>query len=179
MTVHPRLGHQRSLLFSQRKESERQKDRRRTVDAAPTAETLPRLDDGRAAIERGAWAARVCAHGARVRREVRDEECGVDVRRIVVRRGARFKHEDAEVWVRGRETARDDAACRAALCRTSSRSEGGRARAKRERRTSCDDDIVFFVERRVSVSGHFFAFVDVETPAGLRRVCWCPRYSFE
>jgi hypothetical protein len=95
--AYPRLGHQRSA-FQERKEKRRKRERGRegrTVDAAAAAETLPRLDDGGAAAERGTRAPRVCAHGARARREVRDEKGGVHVCWVVVRRGARFQHEDA------------------------------------------------------------------------------------
>ena len=67
-----------------------------------------------AATERSAGGAHVHAHRARARRDVRQQERGMPMRWIVVRREARFQYEDAQVWVRRRETARDDAASSAA-----------------------------------------------------------------
>ena len=86
----------------------------RTVNTTPTAETLPDVHGRQAATERSARAAHVHAHCARARRDVRQQERGMPVRRIVVGCAARFQYEDAQVWVRRRETACDDAASGAA-----------------------------------------------------------------
>ncbi len=85
------------------------------------------MHDRRAATERGARASGVCANSARARRDVRQQARGVHVRWIVVRRGARLQYENAQIWVRGREAARDDAASGAAyrMSSWSKQMEGG------------------------------------------------------
>jgi len=100
---------------------------------------------GRQAVtERSAWAGHVHAHSERAGRNVRQQERGMPVRWIVVRCGARFQYEDAQGWVRRRETARDDAASSATYKTyflSKEEREGGRGL-----RTARDDDIVFFVD---------------------------------
>jgi hypothetical protein len=83
--------------------------RRRTVHAAPTAQTLTAMYVRGTAPERSARTAGVHPHRARARREVGRETRGPGVRGVVVRFGARLEHEDAQVRVRCREAASDDA----------------------------------------------------------------------
>jgi len=64
---------------------------RHTVDTASAAETLSARHGRSAAAKYRARLSNVCAHGARVRREVAQKPQGVGVRGIVVRSGTRLE----------------------------------------------------------------------------------------
>ena len=80
-----------------------------TVNAASAAEALPGWYNSRAAAKCRARLGDMQAHGARAGREVAQVVQGLGVGRVVVRCGARFEQEDAQVRVCGSESTGDDA----------------------------------------------------------------------
>ncbi len=67
------------------------RDMRRTVDAAPAAETLPGWHNRSAAVKCRARLANMHARGARIGREMAQEFWGLRVRGVVVRGGTRLE----------------------------------------------------------------------------------------
>lgn len=123
--------------------SEKYGEAGRTVDTPTTAQTLPAWYDCRAVSKRRARAADMCTCSARTRRKVRQEACGLSVCRVIVRWWARLEYEDAQVGVCRGKTACDDTTSSAtySLCQKKVGHWGGRGC-----RTTCDDNIVLFVD---------------------------------
>lgn len=90
------------------------RETRRTINASPTAKTLPTLHDRRASAKCGARTRNVRAHGAGSGREVGKEVKGDGMCRVIVRRGTCFEREDSQVGVGGSQTTSNNARCRAA-----------------------------------------------------------------